>query len=382
MKSLKILITNNTLATPAGTEMYVHDLAIALLKRGHKPIAYSTILGEVANKLRNATVPVVNDLNMITEIPDIIHGHHHLDTMTALLHFQKTPAIYFCHGWLPWEENPLNFPRILRYIAVDEVCRDRLIYEGNVNKEKIHVLLNFVDLQRFQPRTSLPSKPTQALIFSNQTTKEQLNLIQEVCSELNIQLDIIGFHSGNSCSTPEIVLRKYDLVFAKARAALEAMAVGNAVMLYDANKFGEMVTSANMKELRRLNFGIRMLQQPLKKETIKQQILNYDPNDAAKVSTYIREDAGLDTVVDQLITYYHGVIEEYDRNYHASFDLEGKFTATYLKSLKQVLSERYQFYSQWHLCQQKLEQIENELATLKNSKSEKRNIKLFKKLFN
>src|SRR2546430_4332475 len=32
----------------------------------------------------------------------------------------------FCHGWLPWEETPPHFPRILRYVAVDHTCRDRL----------------------------------------------------------------------------------------------------------------------------------------------------------------------------------------------------------------------------------------------------------------
>jgi hypothetical protein len=124
---LKILITNNTLAQRAGTELYVRDVAIALLKRGLKPIAYSTILGDVAEEIRRATVPVIDRLDSLSAPPDLIHGHHHLETMTALLHFPSVPAIYFCHGWLPLEEAPPVFPRILRYVAVDETCRDRLL---------------------------------------------------------------------------------------------------------------------------------------------------------------------------------------------------------------------------------------------------------------
>ena len=54
---MRILITNNGLATRAGTELYVRDLALGLLKRGHTPIAYSTKLGEVATEIRAATVP-------------------------------------------------------------------------------------------------------------------------------------------------------------------------------------------------------------------------------------------------------------------------------------------------------------------------------------
>ena len=125
MSKLRILITNNTLTYRAGTELYVRDVALALIKRGHTPIAYSTELGEVAQDIRAATIPVIDNLDALAAPPDVIHGHHHLETMTALLRFPGVPAVSFCHGWLPWEENPLRFPRILRYVAVDQACRDR-----------------------------------------------------------------------------------------------------------------------------------------------------------------------------------------------------------------------------------------------------------------
>ena len=127
---MRVLITNNTLAVRAGSELYVRDLATALLDRGITPIAYSTQLGDVAEELRRATVPVIDDLDALATPPDLIHGQHHLETMTALLRFPGVPAIYFCHGWLPWEEMPPRFPRILRYIAVDHTCRDRGVSAG------------------------------------------------------------------------------------------------------------------------------------------------------------------------------------------------------------------------------------------------------------
>ena len=104
MPGYRVLITNNTLDACHGTELYVLDLARALLRRGHLPLTYSTRLGTVADLLRRATVPVVDDLDRLAHPPDIIHGHHHLDTMTALCHFPGVPAVYVCHGWLPWQE--------------------------------------------------------------------------------------------------------------------------------------------------------------------------------------------------------------------------------------------------------------------------------------
>ena len=49
---MRILITNNTLAHRAGTELWVRDVSLRLLERGHSPIAYSRQLGEVAAELR------------------------------------------------------------------------------------------------------------------------------------------------------------------------------------------------------------------------------------------------------------------------------------------------------------------------------------------
>src|SRR6266496_4757809 len=162
---MKILITNNALAEHAGSELYVRDIALSLLRRGHTPIVFSTLLGKVADELLAATIPVIDDLNNLAVEPDIIHGHHQMETMMALLHFQDVPAINLCHSWIHWQEGPVLFPRVLRYVAVDFTCRDRLIYREGIPEDRVSVLLNFVDLKRFQPRAHpLPARPRRALL--------------------------------------------------------------------------------------------------------------------------------------------------------------------------------------------------------------------------
>jgi hypothetical protein len=106
MRGLRVLITNFTLATLSGSETYVRDLALGLLRRGHTPIVYSPELGEIARELREAAVPVVDDLNAVAVTPDIIHGNHNPDLMTALLHFPAVPAVFFCHSWTDWLASP------------------------------------------------------------------------------------------------------------------------------------------------------------------------------------------------------------------------------------------------------------------------------------
>lgn len=61
MISLRVLITNLTLAHRTGTELYVRDLALGLQRRGHQPFAFSPELGSVSDELRQQSIPVVDN---------------------------------------------------------------------------------------------------------------------------------------------------------------------------------------------------------------------------------------------------------------------------------------------------------------------------------
>ena len=54
MAGLKVLIANATLATLTGTETYVRDLALGLLRKGHTPVVYAPELGPIAEELRRS----------------------------------------------------------------------------------------------------------------------------------------------------------------------------------------------------------------------------------------------------------------------------------------------------------------------------------------
>lgn len=343
---MRILLTNHTLDARAGTELYIRDLAISLLKRGHTPIVYSTEHGAVAQELRAATVPVVEHLDALGAPPDLIHGQHHVETMTALLYFPRVPAVFFCHGWLPWEETPPRFPRILRYVAVDDTCRDRLIHEHGIAEERTRVILNFVDLERFVPRSPLPAKPQRALVFSNYASEQNYTgAVREACAQSGIALDVVGLKAGNASSQPEKMLGQYDLVFAKARCALEALAVGTAVVLCDQAGTGPMVTTGELERLRRLNFGIRTLQERIDVNVLKREIARYDSEDAAEVSRRIRAASGREAAVDEILALYEEVLAEHSALKRTDEAAEGRAAAAYLRWLSIDIRQRNEAFS-------------------------------------
>ena len=311
-RRLRVLITNRILTTRTGTEVYVRDLAAGLLARGHLPIVYSPCLGDMAADIRALTVPVVDDLTSVGAAPDIIHGHHGLETLAALLAFPGVPAIHVCHSWLGWSDAPVDFPRVARYVAVDHTCRDRLVFEHGIAEDRVHVRLNAVDLEAYRPRGPLPPRPKRALVFSNAAggTAPFLDAIARVCSTEGIALDVAGSRSGTVLPRPQDVLGQYDLVFAKAKAALEAATVGASVVLCDAAGVGPMITTANLGELRPLNFGIRTLRAQPTVDIVAREVARYDPADAAAVSRHLRATAGHDSLVDDLVALYEDVLAE------------------------------------------------------------------------
>jgi hypothetical protein len=332
MPGLKILIVNATLASFTGTETYTRDLAAGLLRKGHSPIVYAPQLGPIAQQLQRATVPVVDDLKSVGAIPDIIHGNHNTELMTALLHFESVPAIFYCHSWKDWISSPPSHPRSLAYVGVDDTCRDRLVCKHGIPEKRVRVQLHGVDVERFKPRAPLPDKPARALIFSNNANQwTHLYAVREACKRSAIEIDVVGSGMNSATLQPESLLHKYDLVFAKARCALEALATGPAVILCDAAGSGPMVTTSDLDRLRRLNFGIRALTEKVDADLLAREIARYDPKDAAEVSRRVRAGADLETVVDEALTLYGEVIAEF-RDYTAPRGAEeNRATAEYLR---------------------------------------------------
>ena len=309
--SLRVLIVNVTLASRTGTETALRDLALGLGMAGHRPMVYSPEPGEIADEIRASGVPVFPDLEDLPEEPDVVHGNHHVQTVEALLKFRNARGVFVCHDRRAHMSAPPRLSRILRYVAVDYNCLERLIEEYGIPQYLTRVIYNSVDTSRFLPRPPLPSHPQRALVFSNYAGPgPYLDAVRQGCALLNLPVDVLGSLAGNSATAPELIIGGYDLVFAKARCALEAMAVGAAVVLGDTPGLGPLVTRAEVEALRRWNFGARVLRQPLDSAGIVRQVQRYDAADASAVSRYIREHAGLSTALEHYLQLYDEIMNE------------------------------------------------------------------------
>jgi hypothetical protein len=341
---MRVLVTNSTLALRGGTEAYVQDLAAALVRGGHEVAAYSNILGEAAVDLRAAGVTVVDDLDLTPWTPDVLHCHHNTEAMTALLHFGNAPAVFVSHGWHGWLDTPFPHPRVLRYVAVDGPTRDAMTGRSGIPASRVRLVPNFVDLVRFKPRGRLPDVPRRALVLSHYAREDtHVPVVRDACRRTGLQLDVAGYGIGRPIRRPEHVLGEYDVVFAKGRAALEAVAVGAAVVVCDSFGLGPLVTTGNVRVLRTLEGDYMRYYAPLGVDALVREIQRYDPADAAAVTRHVREVAGADTVVPVLVGLYEEARAEFARR-PADPGEDARAAAAYLrwmsKHVKETMVER------------------------------------------
>lgn len=308
---MRILFTNSGLVQRAGTELAVLDLARRFKRKGHLPVAYSQDLGEVARELQHAGIPVIDDLDALQEPPDVIHGHHHIETMAACLHFPNVPAIYVCNGWKPWQELPPTFATIMAYVAVGDVTRERIVTSVRLEGRPIGVVPTFFDEELFLPRQEIPTQPKRAVLYNNNLTPSD-PLAREIalaCRRRHISLDIRGADAGNATRHPDELLSGYDVVFAVGRSAVEAMACGCAVIVCDKSGAAGMAVPGDFSSPghNKLNLFERSPER-VNSAYFGEQLDRYDAKSIARLRDEIRDRRSLAKAVAQFEAIYDGAI--------------------------------------------------------------------------
>jgi septation ring formation regulator EzrA len=304
-----ILLTNWLLQGRTGTEMYVRDLALALKRRGHRPMVFTLHRGAPAEELSGRGIPVVDNLEDLPWEVEVVHGHHNFATVLAMLACRRARGLFVCHDAKAWHDKPPSFPRLMAYAGVDDLCRERVATSLGMSLKEVRFIGNSVDLARFQPRGLLPERPRRAVIFSNYASEHTfLPIVREACQREGLELDVIGSGVQQQSSEPERVLGNYDVVFGRARCAMEALATGCATILCGTEGAGPLVTLENFDRLRRDNFGRRCLSAPLSAEHLAAEIRRYDAASGSETARHARSRLDLEETVDQCVALYEELL--------------------------------------------------------------------------
>ena len=307
---MRILLTTNQLASWTGAELYVSDIARGLAQRGHDVAVHVVVAGPLAAHVTQQGIRIVRRPSQTGWTPDVIHAQGNIGTRAALCGHPGVPILFVCHTHDQWTQFVSAHPSIRRYAGVSRVCAEALLRSGTPPEQTV-LLPNFVDTSVFRRRAPLPPQPRRALMFSNFARPGgYLDVVEAACARAGLQLDHLGAGTGTANRTPQEVLPSYDLVFAKGRAAMEALAVGCAVVLCDFAGVGPMVTLADFDGLRQLNFGFAALTRPHDIDVLTEEIRRYDARDASQVCDRMRDEASLERYLDELEATYRVLVQE------------------------------------------------------------------------
>ena len=249
---MRILLTNAYLNGQTGSETATAEIARALLRAGHRPQVYSHNCGALGEELAREGISTTGELERWKDAKfDVAHVHHNTTFPKVKEVFPELPCVYLCHGWLPEEEKPPQDPQIRRYLAVSEETAEKTGIPG------VQVLRNSVDVRKFRPAVPVrDSGPGRVLAVSNHFKGYAGPIVEAACLQIHAQYLLVGAEAL-TCTRLHELMQDADVVVSLGRGAIEGMACGRAVVVFDHMGGDGYVTAESYPEIRRCNFSGR-----------------------------------------------------------------------------------------------------------------------------
>jgi GT2 family glycosyltransferase len=301
---MRILLTNHQLDCFAGTELFVRDLAKELKFRGHNVSVFSPVLGMVAREIEQCGVVVTDDLLTIQQEQfDVIHAQHNNTAALVRAVFPNTPMVFMSHGVLPELEQPPKVDLgIEKFIAVsEEVAKN--IGQSGIAQEKIEIVRNFVDAEKFRPIRPIGEHPVRLMVLSNHYESQVREVIEGACQERNIDVSHVGL-PDNPVADVSGLINDFDVVVTLGRGVIESMAAGRNVIIFDIHGGDGFVDQENYFENRKYNFSGRRNGEKYDRISFGHELDKYDSSLGLKLREIAVNEHSLNGVVLKLEGIY------------------------------------------------------------------------------
>lgn len=275
---MKILLCNNTLSLLAGSETAVFSLASELKKRGHEITAFSENLGQIAVKMQDIGIEVVDGLDGRQNDFDVAFCNHFAPTNIIKAKCPNLPIIFTIHGIIGGPETPPLYCDA--FVAVSEEVRDLMKEKYEIECE---IIRNGVDFDRFSDKKPRNEK-IKSILFSTSYVNKNSEVFKAVWNAariINAEMHATGRDHAWIWEMEEIY-NKVDLVVTLGRGCLEAMACNRPALVLghwgrnqDLSADG-IVTKESIAEIRKNNFSSRRFRKDWKVKDIVEELQKYD----------------------------------------------------------------------------------------------------------
>ncbi|MGH2905615.1 MAG: hypothetical protein ACRDKI_02460 [Solirubrobacterales bacterium] len=274
---MRIVFAIHTLAHSGGTESYMTTVADQLQRAGHDVFIYSAEDGPTGETARGMGIRVVNSVREIPEATDVFLVQDGIAALELLDVRPEVPQVYNWHSELNDVQLPPQIEGVTRLIVTLHANAQRRIASLAV-KPPVLRLTQPIDTKRFMSLQPLPNQPRKLLALSNYLRGDRREMLASACATAGIEFRQVGAHGDSVTETPELEINAADIVVGKARVALEAMACGRAVYVFDAFGGDGWITPSTYSEFEASCFAGNARRRHLNVEQLAAEFAEYDPS--------------------------------------------------------------------------------------------------------
>ena len=270
---MRVVIGTLGLASPGGTETYCLTVARELDRLGHDVTLFADQLGPFAEWAREAGFDIAGGLGDLPATCDVVLAN---DAVTAGLLAERYPEtrLVFCiHTTIFEVQSPPLAPGLVNAIVASS---ERFAAFARAFALDVPVvrLSQPIDTEYFAPSVPPREIPRRALLLGNYLDGRRRDALVETWTARGVECVQVGL--DNLVFDVRAAIADADIVVARGRAAMEGMACGKAVYVFDAGGGDGWVTMDAFEAIEADNFAGMATDMPVDRQRLAADLDRYD----------------------------------------------------------------------------------------------------------
>jgi hypothetical protein len=247
---MRFVLANRHLLAAGGTEVHLVTIAEHLQRLGHEVLLFAPELGPFADHARRRGLEVHDNPRELPAACDIVFAQDGIVAPELAQRYPQALMIFRICGDVFDFQLPPQLDGLVDLIVVLS-DRYRRLAEACAVKVPVLRLRAPIDIDRLVPLGTIRERPERAVLLGNYPARDEL--VHEVWGSRGVEVRRVGADAQSYDVAAAVA--DADIVVAKARAALDAMACGRAVYVYDVFGGDGWVTPESYPALEADNFA-------------------------------------------------------------------------------------------------------------------------------
>jgi hypothetical protein len=269
---VRFVLANRLLHGAGGTETHLLTIGDHLQRLGHDVVLYSPELGPFADHVRGRGLEVVDQVRLLPSDCDVVFAQDAIVVYDMAERYPDARLVFRVCGDRYDFQSPPQTPGLVdlvvalsdRYLRLTSACAVRT---------PVLRLRVPIDVDRLVPLDPIAARPRRAILLGNYG--DRLQVLCEVWGAQGIVVDQVG--GAQPRFDVASALQGADVVVAKGRAALDAMACGRAVYVFDTRGGDGWVTADSYPALEADNFTGTATGRVVTPGDLEHDLAAYDP---------------------------------------------------------------------------------------------------------